>query len=166
MSRIRSKDTKPEMTVRRFLWAHGYRYSLHSKKLPGHPDIVLRKHKTVIFVNGCFWHGHNTVALEGGELASSECCKLPKSNRAFWLGKINRNRERDSTTASLLRDKGWRIITLWECELKPKNREATLNRLLDQLRPAKQYEIEPQPYSIAAENEISYSCNIDPENRP
>ena len=116
MSRIRSKDTKPEMLVRRYLHAHGYRYRINVKRLPGTPDIVLRKYRTVIFVNGCFWHGH-------------EECKyfiMPKSNTPFWKNKIERNRQRDIEKRIQLRRLGWHTIIIWECELKPKNRNATL----------------------------------------
>ena len=83
MSAIRSKDTKPEMIVRKWLWGRGFRYRLNSPKLPGHPDLVLRKYRTCIFVNGCFWHGHE------------RCCRIPKTNREFWVAKIRRNQERD-----------------------------------------------------------------------
>ena len=91
MSAIRSKDTKPEMIVRRGLWKRGFRYRLNYKRLPGHPDLVLRKYRTCIFVNGCFWHGHG-ISLT---IESSECCKIPKTNRDFWVAKIRRNKERD-----------------------------------------------------------------------
>jgi len=90
-SAIRSKDTKPEMIVRRGLWKRGFRYRLNYKRLPGHPDLALRKYRTCIFVNGCFWHEHG-VSLT---IESSECCKIPKTNRDFWVAKIRRNKERD-----------------------------------------------------------------------
>ncbi len=123
MSRIRSTHTKPEMLVRRFLHAHGFRYSLHSKKLPGKPDIVLSKYKTVIFVHGCFWHGHNN-------------CKyyvIPKTRTDWWLNKINTNIGNDEKAMLALQEKGWKIITLWECDLKPAKMENTLNSLLKQI---------------------------------
>ena len=104
MSRIKSKDTKPELIVRRYLHAHGYRYRINVKRLPGTPDIVLRKYKTVIFINGCFWHGH-------------EGCKyfvLPKSNSQFWQRKIDRNKKRDIEKRIQLRRLGWHTITIWE----------------------------------------------------
>ncbi len=116
MSRIRSKDTKPELLVRRYLHARGYRYRINVKRLPGTPDIVLRKYRTVIFINGCFWHGH-------------EECRyfiMPKSNTPFWENKIERNRHRDIEKRIQLRRLGWHTIIIWECELKPKNRNATL----------------------------------------
>jgi len=109
MSRIRSTNTKPEMLVRKFLFAHGYRYKLHDKTLPGKPDMVLPKHRTVIFVHGCFWHGHHN-------------CKyyvVPKTNTEWWLNKINTNTANDTKAVKALRKDGWKIITLWECELKP-----------------------------------------------
>lgn len=119
MSRIRSKDTKPEMLVRRFLHANGFRYRLHDKKLPGKPDIVLPKYKTVIFIHGCFWHGH-------------EGCKyyvVPKTRTEWWLGKINSNVANDEKAAFALKNNGWRIINLWECELRPSVIESTLHNL-------------------------------------
>ena len=103
MAAIRSKDTKPEMIVRRGLWKRGFRYRLNHKRLPGHPDFVLRKYRTCIFVNGCFWHGHNVALPQMSDgrnqmedvIESSECCKIPKTNREFWVAKIRRNKERD-----------------------------------------------------------------------
>lgn len=120
MSRIRSKNTKPEILVRKFLFAHGFRYRINVKTLPGTPDIVLKKYKTVIFVNGCFWHGH-----EGCRYAH-----LPKSNLEYWETKINKNKERDLQERIQLRRMGWHVIQFWECQLKPKVREENLNGLL------------------------------------
>ena len=117
MAAIRSKDTKPEMIVRKGLWSRGFRYRLNSPRLPGHPDLVLRKYRTCVFVNGCFWHGH-----EG-------CCKIPNTNREFWVAKIKRNQERDIETQKRLAEMGWHCITIWECELKPSKREQTLKSL-------------------------------------
>ena len=117
MAAIHSKDTKPEMIVRRGLWSRGFRYRLNSPRLPGHPDLVLRKYRTCVFVNGCFWHGH-----EG-------CCKIPNTNREFWVAKIKRNQERDIETQKRLAEMGWHCITIWECELKPSKREQTLKSL-------------------------------------
>ena len=151
MAAIGSKDTKPEWIVRRGLWSRGFRYRLNSPKLPGHPDIVLRKYRTCIFVNGCFWHGHNVALPQGvnlelspswtsqaakpsaagsGTVESSECCKIPKSNRDFWVAKIKRNQERDIEEQKALAKMGWHCITIWECELTPKKREATLKSLV------------------------------------
>jgi DNA mismatch endonuclease, patch repair protein len=123
MSRVKSKDTKPELMVRKFLHAHGFRYRLHDKKLPGKPDIVLPKYKTVIFVHGCFYHGH-------------EGCRyfvVPKTRTEWWLDKINGNRRRDADNNAKIAAADWRIITVYECELKPTSREQTLQNLLDQL---------------------------------
>lgn len=119
MSCIKGKNTKPEEIVRKYLFSKGFRYRKNDKRYPGTPDIVLPKYKTVIFVNGCFWHGH-------------EGCKyyvVPKSNTEFWLNKINRNIERDKEKISNLRNAGWRVFVVWECELKPMRREKTLEVL-------------------------------------
>jgi DNA mismatch endonuclease (patch repair protein) len=131
MSAIRSKDTKPEWIVRKGLWSRGIRYRLNSSKLPGHPDLVLRKYRTCIFVNGCFWHGHHVeVKSEKGEVINSECCKIPKTNRDFWVAKIRKNQERDLEEQKKLAKMGWHCITIWECELKGPKREATLKSLV------------------------------------
>ena len=119
MSHIRSKDTRPEQAVRRALWQSGYRYRLNVRSLPGTPDIVLPKYRTVIFVNGCFWHGH-------------EGCKyfvMPKNRTEFWQAKIERNQARDKEEQHKLASMGWHCITVWECQLKPKVREQTLQSL-------------------------------------
>ena len=136
MAAIRSKNTKPEMIVRRGLWKRGFRYRLNHKRLPGHPDLVLRKYRTCIFVNGCFWHGHN-VALpkmsdgkcQMEDVVNSECCKIPKTNRDFWVAKIRRNKERDKEEQKKLAAMGWHCITVWECELTPAKREETLESI-------------------------------------
>ncbi len=123
MSQIKSKNTKPEETVRKYLFAHGFRYRKNDKRLPGTPDIVLPKYKTVIFINGCFWHGHNQ-------------CKyfvIPKSNTEFWVNKINRNIERDTLNIGKLKSLGWNVITIWECELKNNRRNDRLEYLLHEL---------------------------------
>lgn len=124
MSHIKSKNTKPEILVRHFLYAHGFRYRLHRKDLPGKPDIVLPKYKTVIFINGCFWHGH------------SECkyAALPETNRDFWQNKISENIERDKATYDKLSTLGWRVKEVWQCQLKPKSKEETLNNLIKEIR--------------------------------
>ena len=125
MSHIRSRDTKPELKVRQWLWHHGYRYRLNVKSVPGKPDIVMRPYRTAIFVNGCFWHGHNvqfsTAQIENSKLKNenSACCKIPQSNRAFWVAKIKRNQERDQRNYQLLQENGWQVIVIWECQLKP-----------------------------------------------
>ena len=134
MAAIHSKDTKPEMIVRKGLWSRGFRYRLNSPRLPGHPDLVLRKYRTCIFVNGCFWHGHNVALpqIENAELRieNSECCKIPKTNREFWVAKIQRNQERDIEEQKKLAEMGWHSIIIWECELTPKKRDATLKSLV------------------------------------
>ena len=136
MAAIRSKDTKPEMIVRRGLWKRGFRYRLNDRRLPGHPDLVLKKYRTCVFVNGCFWHGHELRAqndefrMDNEEsLKSSACCKIPKTNREFWVAKIRRNMKRDREEQRKLADMGWHCITIWECELKPHRREETLEAL-------------------------------------
>ena len=126
MAAIHGKDTKPEMIVRRGLWKRGFRYRLNYKRLPGHPDLVLRKYRTCIFVNGCFWHGH-LVDLQ--TLENSECCKIPNTNRDFWVAKIRRNKERDLEDQRKLAAMGWHCITIWECELKPAKREEILDSI-------------------------------------
>lgn len=127
MSHIRSRDTKPELKVRRWLWAHGYRYRLNVKSVPGKPDIVLRTYRTAIFVNGCFWHGHG-VQIEKSELEidNSACCKIPNTNREFWVNKIRRNQERDHENYRALQENGWQVIIIWECQLKPSVIEHTM----------------------------------------
>ncbi len=123
MSQIKGKNTKPEMLVRRFLHANGFRYRLHVKNLPGKPDIVLPKYKTVIFVHGCFWHGH-------------EHCKyfvVPKTRTDWWLNKINSNISNDAKAIKALKKEGWKIIHLWECNLKPLRILKTLTFLLNRL---------------------------------
>ena len=126
MAAIHSKDTKPEMIVRKGLWRMGFRYRLNHKRLPGHPDLVLKKYRTCIFVNGCFWHGHN---VDITIFENTDCCKIPKTNREFWIEKIRRNKERDIEEQKRLAEMGWHCITVWECELKPSKREATLKSL-------------------------------------
>lgn len=161
MSHIRSKATKPELLVRRWLWGHGYRYRLNVKSVPGKPDIVLRPYRTAIFVNGCFWHGHgvrmskcgNALMRESEEprsgnnlqdpqdfasaereqenkdIPSSPCCKIPQTNRSFWLEKIRRNQERDQHNYALLQDNGWHVIVVWECQLTAKKLEHTMREV-------------------------------------
>ncbi len=124
MSRIRSKDTRPEFAVRRELWRRGYRYRLHDRKLPGSPDLVLKKYRTVIFVNGCFWHGHKG------------CTKYvePKSNKEFWQHKIMNNRERDLITVQKLEAHDWNIIIVWECEVSKSRIQETMVRIENELK--------------------------------
>lgn len=108
MSRVRAKDTKPEMVVRRMLHAAGYRYRLHARDLPGKPDLVFPGRRKVVFINGCFWHRHRGCAL----------ARLPKSRTEFWTEKLERNRERDERNVEALREQGWEVLTVWECEVR------------------------------------------------
>ena len=162
MSRIRSKDTTPEKRVRKCLWKHGYRYRLCVKGVPGKPDIVMRKYRTAIFVNGCFWHGHGvqltvdrlqvTVGdsdsgvavgkveekgipyrVDGKKIENSECCRIPQSNTDFWIRKIQRNQERDQENYRILQENGWQVLVLWECQLKSKQLEQTMLQVEVQL---------------------------------
>lgn len=123
MSRIRSKDTKPELLVRKYLFSKGFRYRLHEKELPGKPDLVLKKYKTAIFIHGCFWHSHQN-------------CKyavMPKSNLEYWQNKISKNQSRDNLNENQLTELGWKIITIWECELKKSLFEKTMISVLNML---------------------------------
>lgn len=111
MASVKGKDTHPEMMIRRGLHAEGFRYRLHARNLPGKPDLVFRKYRAVIFVNGCFWHGHECPLL-----------KWPASNEEFWRSKISGNMERDRKNLELLRTKGWRTLTVWGCALRGRYR--------------------------------------------
>jgi DNA mismatch endonuclease (patch repair protein) len=124
MSRIKSKNTKPELVVRKLLHSAGFRFRLHAGDLPGKPDIVLRKYETVVFVHGCFWHGHDK-------------CKyfvVPGTRTEWWLQKINRNKELDAINAQKLRDLGWRVVKIYECELKKDKIGKTIQKLTDKLK--------------------------------
>ena len=114
MARIKGRDTRPELIVRRYLYSRGYRFRKNVKGLPGTPDIVLRKYRVAVFVHGCFWHGHETHL------------RIPSENREFWQRKIERNRERDSRDKERLIEMGWSVVTIWECQLKPAVRARTL----------------------------------------
>ncbi len=222
MSHIRSRDTKPELKVRRWLWHHGYRYRLNVKSVPGKPDIVMRPYRTAIFVNGCFWHGHNvqfsTAQIENSKLKNekgvcsedsraaqienskvksekamdsggaqiensklksekvvdygaaqienSACCKIPQSNRAFWVAKIKRNQERDQRNYQLLQENGWQVIVVWECQLTPHQIDHTMREveLLLNSNMLARYKHAPAPFTTgeeqlpaAAENNIEYN---------
>ena len=123
MSRIRAKDTSPELLVRKFLHARGFRYKLHDRSLPGSPDLVLPKYKTIIFVHGCFWHGH----------ADCKYFVVPKTRTDFWMGKIMTNMSNDALAVRRLRAMGWKVFTVWECQLKPKLVRQTLARLMGRI---------------------------------
>lgn len=188
MAAIRSKDTKPEIIVRKYLWSHGFRYRLNHPRLPGKPDIVLRKYRTCIFVNGCFWHGHNLpmgevisdeLSVIGGKIhtvESSECCKIPKTNTAFWVRKIVRNKERDIEVQKRLAEMGWHSITVWECELmdrrvhQPEEKSIrertleslayTLNHIFLENHKVKRYELpEEEDYTMVAEDIAGYKTS-------
>ncbi len=120
MARIRKTNSKPEIIVRKHLFSGGFRYRINVRKLPGCPDIVLSKFKTIIFVNGCFWHAHKNCKYN----------KRPKSNKSYWIPKINRNVERDITNKKQLQKLGWKVIIIWECEVISKNRQKHLDRLV------------------------------------
>ena len=212
MSHIRSKATKPELLVRQWLWGHGYRYRLNVKSVPGKPDIVLRPYRTAIFVNGCFWHGHQLRFAQmydvrgmkseeprsGNNLRSSEsreqsqaslsyaemkecrrsqdprdlasaereqenkyipssaCCKIPQTNRSFWLEKIRRNQERDQRNYALLQDNGWQVIVVWECQLKPDKIERTMREveLLLNTNLLSRYKHTPIPYPTEEDDQL------------
>lgn len=124
MSRIKGRKTKPEEIVAKYLFSQGFRYRRNVKKLPGTPDIVLKKYKTVIFVNGCFWHMH-------------EGCKYfvwPRDNSEFWKNKLLANKERDEKEKKEIEELGWKVIVVWECQLKKAERERTLNWLVEKIR--------------------------------
>lgn len=123
MSSIRGQNTKPEMIVRKYLFSKGFRYRLHDKSLPGKPDIKLTKYNSLVFINGCFWHGHTDCKIY----------VMPKTNKKFWYSKIENNVERDRRNIELLKNLGWKIIVIWECEIKRKNRELALQNLVDKI---------------------------------
>ena len=127
MSQIKSKNTKPEEFVRKYLFANGFRFRKNDKRYAGHPDIVLPKYKTIIFINGCFWHMHD--------------CKdfvLPKSNLGYWIPKLERNKKRDESNRHLLQSDGWHVIIIWECEFKTiSDRKLRMEQLIQQLKSQK-----------------------------
>ena len=157
MAAVKGKDTKPELIVRKYLFSRGLRYRVNNRKLPGSPDIVLKKYKTVVFIDGCFWHGH-------------EDCKyfrLPKSNVKFWKEKIERNIERDARNEADLKALGWRVIRVWECEIKTvSSRKDYLESLYESIvKPTQSYaeESDFDSLSIAAEpdSEMTYEHRKD-----
>jgi DNA mismatch endonuclease (patch repair protein) len=124
MSKIRATETKPEKIVRKFLFAKGFRFRIYLKSLPGKPDIVLPKYKTAIFIHGCFWHGHKNC----------KAATLPQTRRKFWTDKINDNKKRDAKNYKDLKKSGWKVITIWQCQIKNKSRQKrTLNLLIDKI---------------------------------
>lgn len=154
MAAIRGKDTKPEMLVRRYLFSKGLRYRVNNSKLPGSPDIVLKKYRTVVFIDGCFWHGHEGCRY----------FRMPKTNTLFWRHKIAMNFARDYANNTDLRLAGWRVIRIWECEIKRKaKREETLELLYQKItgdahRPSG-YELPSVATPVAAETTATYGDN-------
>jgi len=125
MSKIRGQNTKPEELIRKFLFLKGFRYRIHDKRYPGTPDIVLPKYHTIIFVNGCFWHGH----------VNCKAAKLPKTNLQTWKKKILDNISRDEKNIAKLKNEGWKVIIIWQCEIKSKNnREKRLELLINEIK--------------------------------
>ena len=125
MAAVRSKDTEPEMLVRRFLWSRGMRYRVHVANVPGTPDLAVRRHKLAIFIHGCFWHGHDGCSRG----------KLPKSRLEYWDAKIQANKHRDSLIAEQLNREGWYQLIVWECQLRTQQAASTaLPQLLDNIR--------------------------------
>ena len=122
MSRIRSKDTLPEEIVRKYLFSQGFRYRKNVKNLPGCPDIVLPRYNTVIFVQGCFWHMHDCGRFH-----------WPSTNQEYWIPKIERNVERDNNNQRLLKELGWNVLVVWECQLKKKTFDSTMNQLISEI---------------------------------
>lgn len=164
MAAVKGANTRPEMIVRKYLFSKGLRYRVNNRKLPGSPDIVLRKYRTVIFVDGCFWHGH-----EGCKLF-----KLPQSNRQYWEHKIRLNYAHDYRANVELKLLGWRVIRIWECELRNKAKQVeTLKHVYETitgLSEASPYDYETVTQSEAAENPEGYSrlnqdCKFEEENR-
>lgn len=123
MSSIKGSNTKPEIIVRQYLFSQGFRFRLHDKSLPGKPDLILKKYKCLIFVNGCFWHGHSICKIY----------VMPKTNKKFWYSKIENNIKRDKRNRKELKKMGWKVLVIWECELKNKNRENSLQRLVNKI---------------------------------
>ena len=135
MAAVHSASTKPELKLRHVLWCDGFRYIVNDKRLPGKPDIVLPKYRTVIFVHGCFWHGHKDC----------KNAQTPKSNTAFWKAKITRNQERDQEVWRQLEAKGWSVIIVWECQLKKAVIDETIARVeAEILRNGEQYQLEQE----------------------
>lgn len=155
MARIKSSDTKPELIVRKYLYSRGYRYRKNVKRLPGSPDIVLKKYGIVIFIHGCFWHGHDTHF------------HMPKSNVEFWEQKIRRNIQRDEENREQLKRMGWNVLTVWECQLKSATKKQTLleieyfinHSFLSRKRPKNPvpYSIDSAQSSVAADSIADYN---------
>lgn len=128
MSRIRSRDTKPERQIRTALWKAGFRYRICDKRYPGKPDLIFPRYYAVIFINGCFWHAHG---WKSGE--SCRYFRFPRSNQAFWQNKFTHNKERDTATISYYQDQCWRVCLVWECSIRGKNSRLKIERVTDQI---------------------------------
>ena len=142
MSQIRGKNTSPEVIVRKYLFSRGLRYRLHDKKLPGRPDLILKKYRTVVFINGCFWHQHSN-------------CKhshIPETNREYWLNKLSGNKKRDEENLRKYRDLGWNVIVVWECELRPALRSMTLQRIYYEII----YSASPYNFNLNQEKDMKH----------
>ncbi|MDR6919587.1 very short patch repair endonuclease [Chryseobacterium sp. 2987] len=142
MAKIRSTNTKPEMLVRKFLFSKGLRYRINYKKLPGKPDIVFSKYKTAIFINGCFWHGHENCKIS----------HIPKTNSTFWKNKIEKNKIRDYNNIQDNLLLGWSIIIIWECEIKPQNLEKLYDKVKEVLDSKNNSFFKIKLYDIVSEN--------------
>lgn len=125
MCRIRATNTKPELIVRKFLFSHGFRYRIHQKNLPAKPDIVLKKYNTVILINGCFWHGHRNK--------NCKIFKMPKSKQSYWVPKIKNNIYKDLQKKNSLKKLGWKVIVVWECRLKKRRLDRTLQSVVNKI---------------------------------
>lgn len=162
MSMIRGKDTKPELIVRRYLFLHGFRFRVNVRRLPGTPDIVLRKYRTAIFVNGCFWHSHEGCADY----------RPPRSRVEWWTEKLRRNKERDERVRAKLREMGWQTMVIWECQLKPQVREATLKEVVRLLQRRyvethfqARFDAAPSYPSLEESAELSVAAEPDPDEK-
>lgn len=151
MSRIRGKDTKPEILVRRGLHASGYRFRLHRRDLPGSPDLVLPRHHTVIFVHGCFWHAH----------ADCKNFRIPRSRTAFWQEKLMGNKERDARNTRALLEMGWRLLVVWECATRQKNTAKLINNITLWLQSVEKF---GELAGIAEETDVRFPGTREPKD--
>ena len=152
LASVHSKDTKPEILVREYLWRKGFIYRLNVPRLPGHPDIVLKKYRTCVFVNGCFWHGHENCKY----------FKMPRTNTAFWEKKLSRNKERDKEEQRKLAEMGWHVIVVWECQLKADKRDKTLESLAFTLNHIYLQDHSVRYFPIEEENELEAAAEPMP----
>lgn len=153
MAAVKSRDTKPELLVRRALHAAGFRYTLRNRKYPGNPDIVLPKYRTAIFINGCFWHGHDNCRY----------FRLPQTNTEFWSAKIHTNKERDARVIAAIAAMDWHVITIWECELRTKEkRAATLHSLITELNSTRTSPSSPSTYTSGGDYDSDIMIAAEP----